>query len=377
MPKSESHGRTSTSMNDNLTDLFLLHEQAKQARKAPTPKKVKKAYKGTVLLEKLYHYLDAENDLPSWRSDGFHASALKYMCARQEVFQRIMPRPKIARFDPHSLIIFGIGHAVHSWWQNNYLGPMGILRGEWVCTRCGASVDGFMPTDPCTVCRWAKRLVLPSGESPEYCETTCRWPGGFDAEDRDCNYCRRWGRWRYIEPRIELMLDDEIKVQQHVLVGHMDGILVIDEEEIVLDMKTIDPDFMKTLTEPRPAHRQQVTAYMKGLRAQGHKIDRALLVYIPKTGNKRVRMKEFVVEWDEALWEKTRRQLQNIIIALKNGHLPSEGPCDSAADGIKRECPYVEECFTSKYAFPKDVLESYFERLEQEQAAWAADVTKE
>ena len=95
----------------------------------------------------VHKYIDARKEED--RSDGWHVSSLYHTCPRELAMRAVlsgtMP-PKRKPFDARLLSRFDVGTALHRWWQDEYLGPAGILLGEWRCTGCRDVVSGVMPS---------------------------------------------------------------------------------------------------------------------------------------------------------------------------------------------------------------------------------------
>ena len=67
------------------------------------------------------------------RKPGLHASGLYDVCARRNVLMTVYG----SHTTPHTAgnyFTFDVGHALHYWWQERYLGPKQELWGDWMCT---------------------------------------------------------------------------------------------------------------------------------------------------------------------------------------------------------------------------------------------------
>jgi len=197
---------------------------------------------------------------PQFRGDRFHVSSLSNMCSRKVIFAEMYPELDVEDVIPAWLqMTFDFGSASHDWWQNKYFGPMGWLFGNWRCSRCrNIRKQQFQPKDPC-VCGWVQKEEDRQGNGTT-CRSACRWPGGYEAEDRNCSMCTMWGSWEYLEPRID---DPELD-----LVGNCDGHLIIPEgklqgvTEAALEAKTITKGRFDSLRGPIPNHVFQINTYM-------------------------------------------------------------------------------------------------------------------
>jgi hypothetical protein len=132
-----------------------------------------------------------------------------------DVFQPMATKPKAGE-----QATYDIGHAVHWWFQNKYLGPSGMLWGEWKCRRCSFVYVGLMPT-VCSSC----------------------------AADRSFLFEESWigdAALRYL--------------------GHPDGHYVeVDDVEptSLIEIKTIASSGYTALRAPKHEHLIQVHAYMR------------------------------------------------------------------------------------------------------------------
>lgn len=263
----------------------------------------------------------------SFRESGFHPSSAAYWCQRQEVFRHFMPRPE-SKFDSKTLSLFGAGTAAHEYWQNKILGPMRVLWGTWMCSRCRYKVEGLMPNHVCPVCEWSRDIMVPQQER-ETCAASCRWQGGYSAEDRDCGTCGRWGEWAYKETRIS--------EDKYGIVGHADGIIYEDGVKKLLELKTINPSLWKSLKAPYGSHVLQTTIYMHCLG-----LTKVLFIYIDKNN---YLPKTFEEEYSPGLWRRTEIILQSIIDGINNAELPLSGKCQTPRDKDAISCPWRDECF--------------------------------
>jgi len=172
-----------------------------------------------------------------------HISEMYYLCPRNKILELLFldlltyPEPVLqAKFD--------VGHMFHYWYQNRYLGPMGILHGCWKNRKTEDVITGFMP-------------------SP-------------------------FEEYEYIEP--------SVSIPKYGMVGRCDGLLDRGDGPWVIDLKTQDPALFKACMEAYEAHRMQVNLYMYGL-----EIERGLLLYLDKSVNGKFPCKEFKVCRDDRL----------------------------------------------------------------------------
>ena len=255
------------------------------------------------LKEKVFSFLASRKD--DYRAPGYHPSSMYKLCPRKAVLDELFPvDPEV--FTPGLLMTFDIGHAMHDWWQNKYLGPMGVLVGKWQCYNCREKIGS--DTD------WKPR--------PTECES-CKSDKGFGYS--------------------EIGLKDEALN----IVGHCDGVLLIDGEYCLFELKTINDYGYQTLLGPKSSHRYQVTIYMKLLG-----IKKAVIVYINK--GKTGQLKEFAIDFDDTMWEDvcfriklnedTKKEMEDNGPSLD---LVDRTPriCISDSCEMARWCPQKASCF--------------------------------
>lgn len=263
------------------------------------------------------------------RAPGHHCSEIYKMCSREKILDLIFPDIKrVTTPDTQLQLIFDVGHALHGWFQNRYFGPAGILKGTWLCLKCDAKTPGLMPKR-CPSC---------------------------DAD--------QW-RLQYMEPAIS---EPTLKI-----VGHADGILdgpalatVLGEifqlkpgetvpEDVLLEIKTINPNSFASIKGPLPAHYFQVNVYMHFLG-----LKKALVLYINKATSQ---LREFTVEYDPEVWTMVQRKLGSLLRFKKQceNHQSVKdmdwfemwftqvwGVCPNRDYKAAQTCPHAEVCFALK-----------------------------
>jgi hypothetical protein len=256
------------------------------------------------------------------REGGLHASGLPRACGRRVVLSTLFGAKDVAPKAGNHLT-FGMGHALHWWWQHRYLGPKQELWGDWKCIGCNTTVRGFMP------------LKCPCGAS---------W---LDA-------------MKYVELEVR---DSHLK-----FVGHTDGIIVSKSGlKRVFEFKTIGPDKYEELQKPKPDHVIQAHAYMHCLG-----INEALILYQDKGKQTKwrrerdgsftaaeVRVKPFIVKFDDGLWKTVVERVGGYHkaaafvanLSKENRHpteeevVAFERVCPDAKCDLALECPVARQCF--------------------------------
>jgi hypothetical protein len=220
------------------------------------------------------------------RDGRFHPSYLYYMCPRCEILKSIVPVNllPVEKHDLKTKAKFDIGHALHWWYQNKYLGPMRVIKGVWECHKCG----GESGTDA----------------SPVFMPYTCDNCGSDDLEYRECR-----------------ILSEEWNIA-----GKTDGILVSGGEDYILDIKTSDPDLFLKLYKPWPSHIYQVNIYMwlSGIK-------KGVVLYVDKSSNDVCPAKEFILESDSKVIVDVKGKITSYNLGMKSRTLP-DCLCSSRRD---------------------------------------------
>jgi len=134
------------------------------------------------------------------------------------------------------------GNAFHHVFQDEILGPMGILKGGWACSRCG-HVHGIDQDD---------KYPIPSHGEVFVDKVTPASAVIMPGKCEKCGMIPSWeGHFSYVEP---LLYEIECKIS-----GRTDGILMIGGEEVIFDVKTGKPPWGET---PWGNHVDQVLLYM-------------------------------------------------------------------------------------------------------------------
>lgn len=216
--------------------------------------------------------------------EHFHPSSMYYMCPRLEVLKRVIP-PELMGPVKHDVVTrakFDIGHAVHAWYQNVYLGPMGILKGRWFCRACG--------------------FVHGSSSEPVFMPKTC----GKTLEDGSlCD----GSAFEYIECAV---ISEEWNI-----VGKTDGIITVDGTDYVVDIKTIDPDLFKKLSSPWPSNTFQIQIYMWLFG-----IKKGILLYVDKSSNGPSPVREFLIEHSSKTVNDACGRITSFNMAMQTRSLP-------------------------------------------------------
>lgn len=294
-------------------------------------------------LKHLYSYLETPaiyEARSSHRIPGLHASSLHSTCARREVLIAlailVSESPVVVYKEAASAggaFTQDLGHALHEWWQNKYLGDSGLLYGEWRCVRCRTVTEGTKPKR----CKKGLDCIGKKNSRFEYQEMSVHVKDGLDIH------------------------------------GHTDGIILetpfdLESKRRIFELKTKSPNQYPTIHSPDRKHVIQVHTYMAGLG-----LDEAIIVYTNKgkqcawtfrKGNfiaGKPAVKAYLVPFDEKLWEQVTKLVREYheakrrIDAVADGHgdpkkllNPHEFTrvCESAKCQMARSCAVVELCFS-------------------------------
>lgn len=274
----------------------------------------------TRFLEELYEWLAGpyEKTVHYERTGGLHASSLSKTCARKEILsalfdmRQIQPPQKAGNKFTQDL-----GHALHQWWQERYLGPQGVLIGDWHCVACGTTTNGKMPLDcPC----------------------------GAD--------------WRDAVHYKELV----VNVPELQVTGATDGILVdaLTGTKRIFEFKSKSTNQFRMIHGPVYDHVIQTHVYMKGLNLR-----EAIIVYMDKGKqcpwriakgifkSGKPNIKAYLVKFDDELWKDVSSVVHEYHKArelIDSGVVNSDLEVDAAAAAVSkftRICP-TSECNLAK-----------------------------
>tara|TARA_R110000824_G_scaffold144832_5_gene312904 strand:+ start:218 stop:1231 length:1014 start_codon:yes stop_codon:yes gene_type:complete len=271
------------------------------------------------------------------RSPGRHASSLWKTCGRRTVLEALMGFEKVPeQISAGAFMTQDEGHALHHWWQNEYLPGWGKLKGQWICVRCNTMVGS------------ATNLITKP--------TECLIPS-CPSRGHGCK-----PSFEYVELKI--------KVPKLNLVGSVDAILDYKGKDYVGELKTKSVSQFKMLHAPEYGHIIQAHAYMKGSNT-----DCAIFIYVQKgkmatwsrpkgvwkcTG---ATLKVFFIPFDQELWDRVtmligeddkaielvdRRGLYEPDVRLEDNEDAVEQfvrACGSRSCELAKQCPVREQCF--------------------------------
>jgi hypothetical protein len=118
--------------------------------------------------------------------------------------------------------------------------------------------------------------------------------------------------------------------------GELDGEFFSKEEDVALEVKTINVfGFQKLKKEMKPLDKH---IYQANVYAGVKKYSHILFLYINKDSGEFL---EFMVPFDEALFNKTKGQMEEIV----NAKVPPERICKTEFDTAAIGCPFATKCF--------------------------------
>lgn len=242
--------------------------------------------------------LPVEEVVP-FRGDDWYirASRIPRLCPREEVLVWRNQFPSLVKRTADNAWWFGLGTAFHYVFQTVLLGPQGVLHGLWRC-QCGWGTE--------------ERGPMPA----------------------ECPKCGRKGRFLFVE--------EEVSSPDGRLVGHMDGILMLEGmPPAVIDFKTVQPyEFHKCSEVPNPDHVMQLQVYMMlaGL-------DNGVLLYINKhEGKMDAALAEHWIRRNEKQTEAIQRLVAKVKEGIEGGVLPG-GVCCTRDERRAKQCGLRDLCF--------------------------------
>lgn len=301
---------------------------------------------------------DYERVVHHVRKPGLHASALGSVCGRRNLLISAFGA-NVVKHTAGNYFTFDVGHAMHFWWQERYLGPKQELWGDWMCAAC-----------PCPKCgpHIAKLGDLSREEKQEIYKScgTCQKTGrkvtrGFMPLECSCGVS-----WQDAVRYLELPVENE----ELDYVGHTDGVLVHSKwPKRVFEFKTISPtEYDKLNAGPKLDHIVQAHAYMSPLG-----LDEALIIYENKGSQAKwsvnmfgqfvagdAKVLPFTVRFDQELWDGIVLRIHDHHRSLtvvndfreKGKPLPRAEiskfarVCEDNKCDIAKRCPVSRECFS-------------------------------
>lgn len=202
------------------------------------------------LIERIHAFRQKQDANKKRAHDHLYVTDFAYKpCMRRLAFTLLRPDIKDKARDAKILFKMDAGTAIHAWFQEEVLGPMGILSGKWECNRCGHVEVGTMPTSPCM-----GTVNVLDALSDEWVETPCKDVGlsHVENEEKKKNYVGM--KWLFKEQRVVLNYHG-IEVT-----GRLDGVIVVMGDRL-LEIKTTDSERFAQITGPKDYHVFQASVY--------------------------------------------------------------------------------------------------------------------
>jgi len=131
----------------------------------------------------------------------------------------------------------------------------------------------------------------------------------------------------------------ELSLENELIKGRCDGVIVINNEPYVLEIKSINSFAFKKLESPKAEHLKQLMLYLHYF-----KINKGIFLYENKDSQE---LKEFVVNYNPDIAESVIKEFRILKHMIENDILPpiplriEEWEC--------RFCDYREECFKRRF----------------------------
>jgi hypothetical protein len=238
---------------------------------------------------------------PMQPNDPIRASGIGWMCMREEVLRAKLLIPKETVNNANDDWTMGLGTALHYVLQNEILGPVGELIGDWRCLGCGQLMeDTTMPSERHSCQKWES-----DGSGWFYVEKTFVMdPGGLNIR------------------------------------GHIDGIHPSGD---VWEFKSANPYAMKNIRQGviYPAYVDQVHVYMAAVKAV-----QTRFMFIDKGGAGMKSIFPVVVKYDPSIWDDIEKRVVQLREGLSGGKLPQR-ICANRECSRAKGCPVVAECFAA------------------------------
>lgn len=247
--------------------------------------------------------------------DCFHPSELSTNdCIRSMVYNWIKaPITNPGTIQPRVKRIFDVGHH-KGFIIQQYFWDMGILEGMWECVKCDH-----------------------------------KW---WDVSPKHCENCNAklfiWDNLKYLEVPIEN--------KKWNIIGHSDGIIILDGKRVLIELKSIKnrdkttPEESVTFDELNQAkieHVYQTNMYADALDENGMEIERMIIIYFAKNNQM---LKEFPIRKMDMMLAPSYTKINLVNHALENRYLP-ERYGSMKSDKKCQYCPRKNLCWDNDFSF--------------------------
>lgn len=250
------------------------------------------------LIREINNKLVMENEVPPFNSnETMRVSSIVKLCPREEALRHKHGLAKIEKIEARLKRTFDFGRAFHTLVQNEWLGPWGLLWGNWICVACGTS--------------------------HEYCTyPTC---------------CTRCGNKKFLYEELSFFNEE------YGITAHPDGIMVTPNGNIILELKTVNARQYKLVSDmrrsPLEQHIFQINMYMwlSGLKD-------GLILYFDKDESM---LCQFNISYNELIVDMLLQRVKKTRQCILDNVVPEEKICE------KSDCTRAKTCVVRKYCFSK------------------------
>lgn len=257
-----------------------------------------------------------------------HPSSFGNWCRRREILRMVKQHLHIAvprsKFKSAMRKLFEIGHAVHERFRDTVLSS--VMVGTWACEECGFRHGPYAR-----------------------CPSKCEQCGNVRHHDL-------WKAFRYVEQKLA--------VPDKSFSGSTDGLIMFNNLERVLEMKSEREDRWLVRTAPSRGHVLQAIAYIGMFRQhEARDVKSALIVYVNKSTGA---MKAFLVPFSEEVYQwllnevelvhKVAREwsgakhMSDIQAMVRDEEFNKVAPivCATPKVSMAASCASCKECFLGK-----------------------------
>lgn len=263
------------------------------------------------------------------------ASGIHDVCPREFVLNYWMPKEKLSGFDVASNLRMSIGTELHSLFQNFFLGPLGILHGDWLSSNGTILQTETYHPDPELAMR-----ELAKGTAPT---------------------------WEYVEKTV---YDEHLRIS-----GHLDGMLNVDRVLwLQNNYRLVDQDAKKAVQRLhslpctdnlQPFELKTVNSFGYRRVVDGdslpdyYKTQAEVYQKLTKTRNTlfcyinrdTMDFRFFNYSYTGAGWNLAVKKARTIWSAIRDESIPdSDLPCTKKTQKRAKQCPFSTECFSKTFS---------------------------
>jgi hypothetical protein len=260
-------------------------------------------------------------------SDILRASGMFFLCPREYVLHYWDPKPT-KKFNASAQMRMQVGTDLHTYFQNNVLGPMGILWGEWFNTEEECWHEGFHPDPEESI--WAMQKQV--GSPWVFCEETVWDPKSRILGHLDGRVSKN--KMEFLAKNLKLMksgLPEALKECEKVP----------DDELVLCEIKSTGTFAFNGLTDVSKIpdyNKMQASIYQK---LSG--TSETIFLYVERDN---LKLRGFSYEGESGWVKDAERKAHKIWESIRDETLPeSMMPCSSPSDKRAKGCAYKKECW--------------------------------